>query len=911
MAEASLPRGGARTSWLDRPLLPTWQRLAGLLAHWEVAAYAALVLVAFLLRVWDVGGRAMHHDESLHAFYAWKFFVGQGYSYDPLMHGPLQFEVVPLFYLIFGDSETSARLLAVLLGTTLVALPFFLRSYLTRPGALLTALMLAISPSLVYFSRFIRDDIYLACFSLLLFLCLVKYLEAQRPRYLYLAAAAAALALGSMEAAYITFFIFGTFLLFQALKEYLGERTGPVLRAVKATSLDTWLTAASIFVVVTVLMYSTFFTNPDGIWDSHHSLTSPLRQDILGGLTYWKLQHTVQRGGQPWFYYLLVLPLYEQLALVFGIAGGVYAILRRSLVTTFLVWWALMSFGLYSWAGEKMPWLTIHITVPLILLAGLALGKVLQSGRTWLMAGSTGLFTLLLILETHSTFVLNYIDGANPTELLIYVQTSPDVPRVVHEIAAISQRETHGTALPIGLDNVDVGGWPFTWYLRDYPNVVQTSTFSTPLCSGKPCPVLLMLGPEYAAQSSRLLKTYVAQQYRWNWWFPEDYKTWFPDHWTALLQTLQGKSQPGVNALPTGGDISNVWNWLVYRRPFGERGARLLYLLVRRDLVPHAQYFSKTSTSTVVAAAPQGPLLPATLTGAFGATGAGRLGAPHGLAVAPDGTLFAADPLNHRVVAFSRSGVYLRAFGRVGTGPGHFSQRDSPQGVAVGPDGKVYVADTWNQRVEVFDAQGRFVRSWGGGPVGAGPGQFYGPRSIAVSASGRVYVADTGNKRIQVFSPTGHYLFSWGTGGTAPGQFQEPSSVAIGPGGRVYVADYWNQRIQSFTSTGSFLQSWPVSSWVPQSYDEPYLAVDQHTGTVYSAEPAAGEVIAYARNGRLLGSFATKSLTLPIGMAVEPGGRVAVGDITGGRVGIFRPDLTAPRYVTPHSSPTRERPKQP
>src|SRR5437868_3872224 len=154
MAEVTLPAGAPGRSWLDRPLLPAWQRIAALAVHWELAAYISLVLLGFVLRIWDVGVRAMHHDESLHAYYAWKLFDGSGYSYSPLMHGPFKFEVVPLFYLLFGDSEFSARLPAVLFGAAIVVLPYFLRRYITRQGALLAAAMLAISPTFVYFSRF-------------------------------------------------------------------------------------------------------------------------------------------------------------------------------------------------------------------------------------------------------------------------------------------------------------------------------------------------------------------------------------------------------------------------------------------------------------------------------------------------------------------------------------------------------------------------------------------------------------------------------------------------------------------------------------------------------------------------------------------------------------------------------------
>src|SRR4051794_33799823 len=110
MAEAVLHPELKRRTWLDRPVVPSRVRLGFLVAHWELIAYGALITLGLVLRMWDLGDRAMHHDESLHAYYAWQFFTGKGYAYDPLMHGPLQFEVVPLFYLLFGDNEFSARL---------------------------------------------------------------------------------------------------------------------------------------------------------------------------------------------------------------------------------------------------------------------------------------------------------------------------------------------------------------------------------------------------------------------------------------------------------------------------------------------------------------------------------------------------------------------------------------------------------------------------------------------------------------------------------------------------------------------------------------------------------------------------------------------------------------------------------
>ena len=70
--------------------------------------------------------------------------------------------------------------------------------------------------------------------------------------------------------------------------------------------------------VLFVVLYTTFFTNPYGVVSG-----------VAGGLSYWLRQQDVVRGDQPWYYYLLLLPLYEFLPLIVGVAGGVWVLARR------------------------------------------------------------------------------------------------------------------------------------------------------------------------------------------------------------------------------------------------------------------------------------------------------------------------------------------------------------------------------------------------------------------------------------------------------------------------------------------------------------------------------------------------------------------------------------------------------
>ncbi|MDP2727794.1 MAG: TIGR03663 family protein, partial [Dehalococcoidia bacterium] len=170
----------ARPSLLDRLL-----GVEPIPVRWEIAAYIALVALAAALRFWDLGSRAIHHDESLHATYSWYLATGKGYRHDPMMHGPFQFHATAIVYFLLGISDYTSRVMPAIFGTALVALPWFWRRQLGRAGALVSTGMLTISPIFLYYSRFARNDIYMAVWTLLTAIFIWRYLEERRPRDLY------------------------------------------------------------------------------------------------------------------------------------------------------------------------------------------------------------------------------------------------------------------------------------------------------------------------------------------------------------------------------------------------------------------------------------------------------------------------------------------------------------------------------------------------------------------------------------------------------------------------------------------------------------------------------------------------------------------------------------------------------
>ena len=106
VAMTSTPRPSAGSfgtpRWLER-LLALEITLDG-----ELAAYLAIVGLSFALHFWNLGARALHHDESLHATYSWYLYKGAGYKHDPLMHGPVLFHLTALMYFLFGVSDVGS-----------------------------------------------------------------------------------------------------------------------------------------------------------------------------------------------------------------------------------------------------------------------------------------------------------------------------------------------------------------------------------------------------------------------------------------------------------------------------------------------------------------------------------------------------------------------------------------------------------------------------------------------------------------------------------------------------------------------------------------------------------------------------------------------------------------------------------
>ena len=123
--------------------------------------YIGIFLFAAILRFIDLGSRAVHHDESLHGFFSYATSIGDYYPHNPLTHGMFLFNSLSATFWIFGSNEFLLRLPFAIVGLLIVLFPIIIRKEIGDKSTLLIAGLISISPSLTYFSRFARNDIFM------------------------------------------------------------------------------------------------------------------------------------------------------------------------------------------------------------------------------------------------------------------------------------------------------------------------------------------------------------------------------------------------------------------------------------------------------------------------------------------------------------------------------------------------------------------------------------------------------------------------------------------------------------------------------------------------------------------------------------------------------------------------------
>ena len=244
-----------QTSWLDRPFLSNFK------LNWETGIIALLLIAAVVTRFYGLGDRVMSHDETTHVYFSWQLFKGNGYAHDPLSHGPLQFHLIALSYFLFGDNDFTARVPVAVFGVLTIWFVWWgFRRYLGRIGAVAAAFFFLISPYILYYSRYARNESWVALFGLAMLWGALRYLDSGENKYLYVTTAAIALHFTAKETSFIYMAQILLFLGFLFLVRIGNRKWAKADR--KQIFFTIFILAASLFVLAIAAQMSTHSQAP-------------------------------------------------------------------------------------------------------------------------------------------------------------------------------------------------------------------------------------------------------------------------------------------------------------------------------------------------------------------------------------------------------------------------------------------------------------------------------------------------------------------------------------------------------------------------------------------------------------------------------------------------------------------------
>jgi uncharacterized protein (TIGR03663 family) len=450
--------------------------------------FLSLAMVAAAFRFPRLAERPMHCDEAVNADKLGTLLEQGRYEYSTVdCHGPT------LYYLSLAAAraqgitryvdlnEITLRAVPAALGVLLVAAHFLLVPYLGLPAAAFAGLLTAVSPAMVYYSRYYIHETLLVFLTFCAMLSVLAYFRQRTAARALITGALFGLMYATKETVILVaacILLAGVFCgadsqsaapgLISALG---GKRVKMSLDPAGSSARATKdvLLAAGAAILVAMLLMSSFLTHPSGIVDS-----------VLAYRTYF------QRGAglntfhvHPWHFYLSRLlyfhtaggPVWSE-ALIVGLAVlGLGVAMPKPGIPRFLGLYTVLMVAVYSAIPYKAPWNLLGFLHGMILLAGIGAAWMIQRASSF--APKAAIVPLLLVgaaqlgWQAHAS---SFEYGADPRNPWVYAHTGTDVFVITKQIEALAKAHPAGHAMPIQIvtrENL----WPLPWYLRRFSGV--------------------------------------------------------------------------------------------------------------------------------------------------------------------------------------------------------------------------------------------------------------------------------------------------------------------------------------------------------------------------------------------------------------------------------------------------------
>ncbi|MFB6113929.1 MAG: flippase activity-associated protein Agl23 [Halodesulfurarchaeum sp.] len=505
----------------------------------------ALTIVGLLARLFALGFRVMHWDEGRVGYWILRYMESGIWEYRAILHGPFLFHVNKYVFEIFGATDFTARLIVALVGGGLPLVPWLFREHLERIEQLAASGFLALNPVLLYYSRFMRNDVLVAGFSLLAVALFVRLWDTGRTRYLYGGVFFLALAFTTKEIVlvYLAVWIGAAALLLDhrlfAARER-GDRwqaeAFDYLGKIYRWGRRNWIPlviALLEFLLVVIFMYA---PRPD----LYQALGNPARlPGVVQAATQGSWEKLVDlwvKGGHAHSYVAFLTDALKRTAYTslplaaFAVIGFVvdrYSGDRPRDVVSFSFYWGFAIFLIYPAITDiSAAWSLVHPIVPLAIPAAVGIRLVVDRGleahaqTDWIGVALASLVILAVVGQIGVTAIeTSYRSPQDESNPLVQFgqpggymhETLSDVERIAQEHEGGPDVRFYGKHFYIPNESVKeqfpshpdwLNRMPLPWYLeRGNANVNSTTNIQN--VTGE-APVIIARAKHYAAIERRV-----------------------------------------------------------------------------------------------------------------------------------------------------------------------------------------------------------------------------------------------------------------------------------------------------------------------------------------------------------------------------------------------------------------------
>jgi uncharacterized protein (TIGR03663 family) len=483
-------------------------------------ALVAVALTAGLaLRVARLDERPMHHDEANQAVKFGALLERGDYRYDAHdHHGPtLYYLTLPSAWLrgqhtLASLDETTLRGVPVVFGAATILLLPLLWTGIGRTAVATAAILMALSPAMVFYSRMFIQEALFACFTLAFVIAVGRLATGGGLAWSVFAGVAAGLAVATKETSVI---VLPAALVASAIAWWSPGSGRPRNAVTDGRTVGTVFASLAAAAVVAALFYSSFFAAPAAILEPFRAAGTYVDRGI-----------DPSNHAHPWYYYLRLLAYTasgglrwsEGLVLALAAVGALSAWRRSDGLPPEDPFWAryltchvAIACAVFSAIPYKTPWNLLPFYVGVFVLAGIGFATLMLSIRSrairGALAAALALGSLQLGWQAWRAAVTYAADPRNP---YVYAQTVPDAVRMATRIRNLSAMHPDGARMQVSVLAPPSEQWPLPWYLRRMPHVGYWTAPGDPLALQAP---VIVASSEHTAVLDKVLGDRYASEY--------------------------------------------------------------------------------------------------------------------------------------------------------------------------------------------------------------------------------------------------------------------------------------------------------------------------------------------------------------------------------------------------------------